>query len=249
MSVEPPGGNGTIRRTGREGYCGAEPVEAVWAGASPVMSVARRSAARPPRRFAPPLLGRRGKSFRLSLRRAKLRRHPVGSLVAVAIPEIVNDVVAAFDHREHAGAGDRGGELLGLRVRSETVLGSRDDVYRAGDVFRALREREAQRHLARFLEVRALGAHAEGLDVHLRAAGEIGGALERAGERHAGFDTLLERGGARRVIAAERYAPDAGARVVDVRARREVIQQRPDPPLVIRAERRVVLRLALTRPV
>src|SRR5712671_4718769 len=38
------------------------------------MSAARRSAARPPRRFAPPLLGRRGKNFRLSLRRAKLRR-------------------------------------------------------------------------------------------------------------------------------------------------------------------------------
>src|SRR6266581_215442 len=168
------------------------------------MSAARRSAARPPRRFAPPLLIRGGEIRvglppprfapplldeegkattppfppllilrrgareaggvvqALSLWRAKLRRHPVGGLVAVAVPEVVDDVVAAFDHREHAGARDRRSELLALSVRGEAVLGARDDVDRAGDVLRALGEREAQRDLARFLEVRALRAHAEG---------------------------------------------------------------------------------------
>src|SRR6185295_2512812 len=104
--------------------------------------------------------------------------------------------------------------LLRLRVRSEAVLGSRDDVDRAGDVLRAIGKGKTQRDLAGFLEVRALGTHAEGLDVHLRAAGEIGRALEGARERDAGADAFLERGGARRVVAAERHAPDAGAGIV-----------------------------------
>src|SRR6266702_3844200 len=139
------------------------------------MSPARTSAKTPPRRLRRhPSSFEEGKKNGLALWRAKLRRHPIGGLVAVAVPEIVDDVVAAFDHREHAGARDGGGELLGLRVRSEAVFRPGDYVDRAGDVLRALREREAQRDLARFLEVRALRAHAEGFNVHLRAAGEIG---------------------------------------------------------------------------
>src|SRR6266446_2225873 len=134
-------------------------------------------------------------------------------------------------------------------MRSEAVLGAGDDIDRAADVLRALREREAQRDLAGFLEVRALRAHAESLDVHLRAAGEIGRALERPRERDAGLDAFLERCGARRVVAAERYAPDAGARVVDVGARLEEIEHRFRGLLVFRTEREVVLGLALARPV
>src|SRR6266705_489426 len=189
------------------------------------MSAVRRSAKTPPRRLRRhPSSFEEGKKNALSLWRAKLRRRPVGGLVAVAVPEVVDVVVAAFDHREQAGTRDGGGELLGLRVRSEAVFRPGDDVDRAADVLRALREREAQRDLARFLEVRALRAHAEGFHVHLRAAGEIGRALEGAGERDASADAALERGGARRVVAAERHTPDAGARLVDVRAGREIVE-------------------------
>src|SRR6266513_5175299 len=191
------------------------------------MNVTKRSAARPPRRlWRHPSSFEEGKTSGLALGRAKLRRHPVSGLVAVAVPEVVDDVVAALDHREDAGSRDGGGELLGLRVRGKAVFRPRDDVDRAADVLRALRERKAQRDLARFLEVRALRAHAEGFHVHLRAAGEIGGALEGAGERDASADAALERGGARRVVAAERHAPDAGARLVDVRASLEEIEHR-----------------------
>src|SRR4029077_3192090 len=95
----------------------------------------------------------------------------------------------------------------------------------------------------------ALRAHAERLYVHLRAAGEIGRALEGARERDAGADALLERGGARRVIAAERHAPDPGAGLVDVRARFEEIENGFHRLLVFRAERETVLGLALAGPV
>src|SRR6267154_1325470 len=61
-----------------------------------------------------PRSGRGGPA--LSLCRTKLGRHPVGGLVAVTVPEVVDDGVAAFDHREHAGTRDRRGELLRLRV-------------------------------------------------------------------------------------------------------------------------------------
>src|SRR5947207_10667382 len=98
------------------------------------MSAARTSAKRPPRRLRRhPSSFEEGKTAALPLpfRGAKLRGHPVGGLVAVAVPEVVDDVVAAFDHREHAGARNGRGELLGLRVRSETVFRPRYDVDRA----------------------------------------------------------------------------------------------------------------------
>jgi len=88
---------------------------------------------------------------------------------------------------------------------------------------------------------RALRAHAEGLHVHLRPSAEIGRALEGARERDAGADAFLERGGARRVVAAERYAPDSGAQGVDVGASLEEIEHRFRGLLVFRAEREVVL--------
>src|SRR5215467_4290598 len=48
----------------------------------------------------------------LALRDPELSRHPVGCLVAVAVPEIVHHVVAALDHRKHARARHRLRELL-----------------------------------------------------------------------------------------------------------------------------------------
>src|SRR6266581_2778774 len=54
---------------------------------------------------------------------------------------------------------------------------------------------------------------------------------------------------ARRVLAAERYAPDAGARLVDACARREIVEHRFHRLLVFRADREIVLGLALPRPV
>src|SRR5207247_6497479 len=76
-----------------------------------------------------------------------------------------------------------------------------------------------------------------------------GWVLEGPGEGHASPDALLEGGGARRVVAAERHAPDAGAGGVDVRARLEEIEHRGHRLLVFRAERKIVLGLALPRPV
>src|ERR1051326_8606420 len=106
-------------------------------------------------------------------------------------------------------------------MRRQAVARAGDDVDRAGDVLRHALERHAQRHLAGLLEVRALRAHAEGLDVDRRPALEAVRAGVGSRERHAGLGAALERRAARRVIAPERYAPDAGAPWVDVAPRSE----------------------------
>src|SRR6185369_6674284 len=184
-----------------------------------------------------------------SLLSSELRRHPVGGLVAVAVPEVVHHVVVALDHRQHARTRDLGGELLGLGVRREAVAGAGDDVDRTGDVPRHALERHAQRHLARLLERGALRAHAEGLDVDRRPALEAVRARIGTREGHASLDAAFERRGARRVIAAERYAPDPGALRVDVAPRLEPVEHRLHGLLVFGTDGEVVLGLALARAV
>ena len=73
----------------------------------------------------------------------------------------------------------------------------------------------------------AMAAHAERLARQLRQAVPASFPVIRPAEREAGLDALLERRGARRVIAAEADAPQADARGVEIaRASR---RNRPPP--------------------
>ncbi len=73
--------------------------------------------------------------------------------------------------------------------------------------------------------------------------------VERAAERQAGLDALVEGGGARRVVAAEADARDGDARGVDVAPRLDEVDHRLDGDLVVAADREVVFGFALARPV
>src|SRR3954471_7079235 len=117
----------------------------------------------------------------------------------------------------------------------QTVLGTGDDVDRAGDVLRHAFERDALRHLARFFQRRALGAYAECVGIDGGPALEARRARVRPGKRHAGLDPSLERRGARRVITAQRHAPDADAPRIDIAARLEPVDHRLYRPLVFGA--------------
>src|SRR5205814_4647268 len=117
------------------------------------------------------------------------------------------------------------------------------------DVLRHAFERHAPRDLSGLLERRAPGAHAKGLDVDRWPAFEALRARVGAGERDAGLDAPLERRGARRVVAAERDAPDAGAPGIDVAARLQPVEHGLHRRFVLRADGEVVLGLALARAV
>src|SRR5262245_12790552 len=134
-------------------------------------------------------------------------------------------------------------------MRREAVPRAGNDVDRTGDVLRHALERHAQRHLACFLERGALRAHAEGLDVDRRPALEAVRARVRSRKRDTGLGAAFERCGARRVIAAEGYAPDAGAFRVDVAPGLEPVEHRLDRLLVLGADGEVVFGLALARTV
>ena len=110
-------------------------------------------------------------------------------------------------------------------------------------------QRHARGDFGRFLEVRAVRAHAKRFDVDDRPAFERGLALVGAGQRDARLDALLESRGARRVIAAERNAPHADAVLVDVGARFEIVDHGADGLLILGTDGKIVFGFALSRPV
>ena len=90
-----------------------------------------------------------------------------------------------------------------------------------------------------------MAAHAERFARQLRQPVPGLGPIKRPAERDAGLDTLVERGGPRRVIAAEADAPHADARGIEVAARRHIVEHGLDRHFVVAADGEVVLRLAL----
>src|SRR5882672_12760137 len=72
--------------------------------------------------------------------------------------------------------------------------------------------------------------------------------IERARERDAGFEPLLVRRGARRVVAAEAHAPDCNSRI-EILALLDPVDHRARRALVVAADRDLVLGLALPRAV
>ena len=83
--------------------------------------------------------------------RSPARRHPIRRLVAIAIPEVVDDVIAAFDDRERARARHFAREFLGVRVRRQSIFRARDQIDRASDVLRDAGKRHARGDLARLV--------------------------------------------------------------------------------------------------
>ena len=158
-------------------------------------------------------------------------------------------MVAALDDGEHARARDFRCELLRAFDRGQPVLRPRDDIDRAGDVPGDALQRETQRDLAGLFQIRALRAHAKGLDVHFRTPREARGALVGAGERDTRPDAPVEGRRARSVVAPERDAPDADAARVEVRARPDEIDDGLHRLLVLGANGEVVLALPLPRAV
>jgi hypothetical protein len=110
-------------------------------------------------------------------------------------------------------------------------------------------ERHAPRDSARLFQIGAVRAHAERFDVDDRPPVEVCHALIRAGQRDARLDAFFEACGARRVIAAERHAPDADAAAVDVAARLQVIDDCLHGLFVFRADWQIEFRLTLARPI
>src|SRR5262249_30139182 len=110
-------------------------------------------------------------------------------------------------------------------------------------------ERERRSLAARLVQRRALAAYAERLAREIGHVGEAFAPVERAAEREAGLDALVEGGGARRVVAAEADARDRDARDVEVAPRLDEVDHRLHGDLVVAADREVVFAFALTRPV
>src|SRR5918995_5264542 len=94
-----------------------------------------------------------------------------------------------------------------------------------------------------------MAAHAKGL------AGELGQAVPDAvpfigaGKRDAGLDALLVGGRARRIVAAQADAPDRNVFVIQIISCFYPVDHRACRALIVAANRDLVLRLALPRPV
>ena len=130
-------------------------------------------------------------------------------------------------------------------MRRQPVLGAGHEINRASDVLGNAGKRHAQRDLARLLEIGAAAAHAKGLDVDNRPTVKIARALVGARQRDAGLDALFKARGARREITAQRHAPDTDARQVNIHALFQAVDHRLDRLFIFRAERKIVLTLAL----
>src|SRR5262249_27494838 len=92
----------------------------------------------------------------------------------------------------------------------------------------------------------AMAAHPEGFARQLRQAVPDLTPVEGTGKGNAGLYALVKRGGARRVVAAEAHAPDADTAGVEIAAARHVIDDGAGRHLVIAADRKLVLALALS---
>src|SRR5712691_12746704 len=135
-------------------------------------------------------------------------RQPVGGAAAVAVRTVVGVVAAVLDHQQLDRPGHRFRQHLGVRRGHQPVLASGDDEDRAADVLRRVLQRQFCGISLGFIFICGMAAQAE------RAAGELWQPVpdlrpvEGTRERDAGFEALLVRRGARRVVAAQAHTPD-----------------------------------------
>src|SRR5256885_13669441 len=95
----------------------------------------------------------------------------------------------------------------------------------------------------------AMAADAERFAGQLRQAVPAPFPVIRSAERKARLDAFLERSSTRRVIAAETHTPQPDARRIEIATRLDVINYRLHRRLVIAADRKIVLALALPRAI
>src|SRR5258708_7848156 len=180
---------------------------------------------------------------------AQLPGKPVGRPASIAIGAVVGIVPAVLDDQQPYGACDAPPPPLGVRSRHQTVLAPGHDEDRAGDLRGSLLHRQRGGVLQRVGLAYAMAAHAERLAREHRQSAPDLLPFERPGERDAGFDAFFVRGRARRVLTAEAQAPHAPLPRVEIGAFLDPVAHRARAALVVAADRDLVLRLALPRPV
>ena len=158
-------------------------------------------------------------------------------------------MVAVLDHHQFDRPLHLARQALGVFRGNDAVEPPVHDENGTGDFVRHAFERQRIRIFARLFVGLAMAAHAERFARQLRQPVPGLGPIKRPAERDAGLDTLVERGCARGVIAAEADAPHADARGVEIAVRRHVIEHGLDWHFVVAADGEIVLRLALAGPV
>src|SRR4051812_31031226 len=185
----------------------------------------------------------------LNLGQSELRRQPIGAAAAVAIRAIIGVVPAVFHHQELDRPGHALRQALGMRRRNEAVLAAGDDEQRAGDLARGFAQRQRGGLALRLGLRRGVAAHAESVPGQLGKRVPDLRPLERTRQRDAGAEPLLERRGARRIVAAEAHAPHGDALRVEVAPFLDPVHDDGRGALVIAADRNLVFGLALPRAV
>src|SRR5882762_7097511 len=174
---------------------------------------------------------------------------PVGRPTSIAIGAIVGIVPAVLDDQQLHRTRDGLRQPLRMRSRHEPVLAPGPDEDRAGDLRRRLLHRQGRGVLLRVGLAYAMTSHAKRLARQQRQRAPDLLPLERPGERDAGADAPLVCGRARRVVAAEAYAPHRDLRRVEIGALLDPVAHRARGALVVAADRNFVLGFALPGPV
>src|SRR5216117_1244021 len=174
---------------------------------------------------------------------------PVGRPASIAIGAIVGIVPAVLDDQQLYRTRNSLRQPLRMRSRHEPVLAPGHYEDRTRDFLRRVFHRQARSVLQRIGLAYAVAAHAERLARQQRQSSPDFLPLERPGERDAGADAPLVCGRARRVVAAETHAPHGDLRRVEIRTLFDPVARGARGALVVAADRDLVLRLALPRPV
>src|SRR5712691_1324859 len=176
-------------------------------------------------------------------------RQPVGGAAAVAVRTVVGVVAAVLDHQQLDRPGHRFREHLGVRRGHQPVLASGDDEDRAGDVLRRVLQRQFCGIFFCIIFICGMAAQTECASGELWQPVPDLRPVEGTRERDAGFEALLVRRGARRVVAAQAHTPDRDSFSIEIIALFYPIHDCARRALVIAADRDLVLRLALPRAV
>src|SRR6267143_5905675 len=180
---------------------------------------------------------------------SEVPRQPVGGAAAVAVRTVVGVVAAVLDHQQLDRPGHRFREHLGVRSRHQAVLAPGDDEDRAGDVLRRVLQRQFCGISLGFIFIRGMAAQAEGASGELRQPIPDLRPIERTRERDAGLEALLVGRGTRRIVAAEAHTPDRDPFSIQIIALFDPIHDGARGALIVAADRDLVLRFALPRPV
>src|SRR5262245_10441760 len=182
-------------------------------------------------------------------RQAQLLRHPVRAAAPVAVGPVVRVVASIFHNQQLHRPAHLGGDSLGVLVRDKPVELRANDEHRTRDPPRRFFQRQALPVLPRLGLGLLVAAEPECLAGQQRQLAPDLRPVVRSRNRDARLDPRLVGRRARRVVAAEAYAPRADPLAVEVGAGLEPVDHRAHGRLEIAADRELVLRLALPRSI